>query len=65
MTYIRSPFDLLHGAPPGLAVLADGESEIALAHVTAIKRAAFLARIRKRLRIRNPQSKKTGGPKNG
>ena len=58
MTYIRSPFDLLHGAPPGLAVLADGESEIALARVTTIKRAVFLALIRKRLRIRNPQLKK-------
>ena len=58
MTYIRSPFDLLHGAPPGLAVLPDGESEIALARVTAIKRAAFLALVRKRLRLRNPQSKK-------
>ena len=58
MTYIRSPFDLLHGAPPGLAVLPDGESEIALARVTAIKRAAFLARIRRRLRISNPQPKK-------
>ena len=58
MTYIRSPFDLLHGAPPGLAVLADGETEIALTRVTAIKRAAFLALLRKRLRLRNPQSKK-------
>ena len=58
MTYIRSPFDLLHGAPPGLAVLPDGESEIALTRVTALKRAAFLAQIRKRLRLRNTQSKK-------
>ena len=58
MAYIRSPFDLLHGAPPGLAVLPDGATEIALARVTAIKRAVFLARIRKRLRLRNPQPKK-------
>ena len=56
MTYIRSPFDLLHGAPPGLAVLP--EYEAAVERVIAIKRAAFLALIRKRLRIRNPQSKK-------
>ena len=58
MSQIRSPFDLLHGAPPGLAVLPDGVTEFALARVTTIKRAAFLALIRKRLRIRNPQSKK-------
>ena len=57
MFQIRSPLNLLHGTPPGLAVLADGESEIALARVTTLKRAAFLA-IRNRLRIRNPQSKK-------
>ena len=55
MTYIRSPFDLLHGAPPGLAVLPEYETTVE--RVTSIKRAAFLA-IRKRLRIRNPESKK-------
>ena len=56
MTYIRSRFDLLHGVPPGLAVLPEYETTVE--GVTAIKRAAFLARIRKRLRIRNPQPKK-------
>ena len=56
MTYIRSPFDLLHGAPPGLAVLPEYEATVERA--TTIKRAAFLALIRKRLRIRNPQLKK-------
>ena len=58
MFQTRSTLNLLHGTPPGLAVLPDGATEIALARVTTIKRAAFLALIRKRLRIRNPQSKK-------
>ena len=56
MTYIKSPFDLLHGGPPGLAVLPGYETTVE--RVTSIKRAAFLALIRKRLRLRNPQSKK-------
>ena len=56
MSQIRSPFNLLHGAPPGLAVLPEYETTVE--RVIAIKRAAFLALIRKRLRARNPQSKK-------
>ena len=58
MMYTRNPLNMIYDTPPGLAVLADGETEIALARATAIKRAVFLALIRKRLRIRNPQSKK-------
>ena len=52
MFQARNTLNMIYGMPPGLAVLPDGESEIALTRVTTIKRAAFLAR------IRNPQSKK-------
>ena len=57
MFQARNTLNMIYDTPPGLAVLPDGETEIALA-VTAIKRAAFLALIRKRLRIRNRQPKK-------
>lgn len=58
MFQTRSTLNLLHGTPTGLAVLPDGESEIALTRLTATKRAAILAVIRARLGIRNPESKK-------
>ena len=58
MFQARNTLNMIYGTPPGLAVLPDGETEIALARATTIKRAVFLALIRKRLRIRNPQPKK-------
>ncbi len=65
MFQTRSPLNLLHGTPTGLAVLPDGESEIALPRLAAIKRAAIVAAIRKRIRALNSQSEQTGGRKNG
>ena len=56
MFQTKSPLNLMHGTPPGVAILP--EHGIALERVTATKRAAILALIRKRLGIRNRQPKK-------
>ncbi len=65
MFQTKSPFDLLHGTPPGLAVLPDHGTETTFERLAALKRAAVLAVLRSRRRTLTTQSKKTGGRKNG
>ena len=56
MFQARNTLNMIYDTPPGLAVLPEYETTVERA--TAIKRAAFLALIRKRRRLRNHQSKK-------
>ena len=60
----RSPFDLLHGTPAGLAVLPAYET--AVDRVAALKKAALLAVLRsRRCTSRSQRTNPTGGSKHG
>ena len=64
----RSPFDLLHGTPPSLAILPDHGDEMAFERLAALKKAAAIVLLRSRRRTPGSRSQKattTGGSDNG
>ena len=63
--YTRSPLNLLHGTPTGLAILPEYGGEPTLERLAALKKAALLAVLRSRRRTLTSRSKQTGGPKHG
>ena len=66
MYRIRNPFELLHGTPPGLAILPDDGSEPTLERLAALKKAAALVVLRSRRQTsRSQQATTTGGSDNG